>query len=259
MTAESPKKGTVKKKAKKAKKKTAKKKSAKKKGKKKKATTPGVKFVPSPEQRGQVEAMAGLGLTHDEIAIVMEVASSTIEKHFKEELRRGVVLANLKVTKNLFKIATGDTTQAMSAAIFWKKVRSRWHEVQRIIHGFDPGVVTEFVTEVVRILKKTIPDLCPHCKTNINLKAPIVKELKELSARLASTLPAPEIVPINPELAMDKKSPTESKEKATAAAPSSTTRKKGIKITKDNLPALQKLANESSKKTDGKTEPPKDG
>ena len=155
-------------------------------------------YVPSPDDRARVETMSGLGLTTEDMGVIIDVSRHTVEKHFQSEIRKGRVIADLAVTKNLFKIATGDTPQAAPAAMFWKKVRSRWHEVQRVIHGFDPSAMTEFVRQIISATKKTIPDTCPHCKTNLGLRPALAAELKAMSARLISTLPDQEIVPIPP-------------------------------------------------------------
>lgn len=146
-------------------------------------------------QRSQVLAMAGLGLSHDDIASVIGLSADTIERYCRPELRTGKVRANIKVLQNLFRMATGTGKEAATCAIFWTKVNMRWHEVQRIIHGFDPTIVREFVTQIVRALKRALPDTCPHCKTNLSLRGPIVAELKSLSEKLMSGLPEPELVP----------------------------------------------------------------
>ena len=155
-------------------------------------------YVPSPDERAKVEQMSGLGLTTEDMSILLNISRPTVEKHYQQEIRAGRVKADVAVTKNLFKIATGDTAQAAAAAMFWKKVRSRWHEVQRIIHGFDPSVMVEFVRQVISAVKKSIPETCPHCKTNLELRPALAATLKEMSARLVATLPEPEIVPIPP-------------------------------------------------------------
>lgn len=151
---------------------------------------------PTPEQRSQVEAAAGLGYTVSDISTVLGFSEQQLNKHFKEEMRRGVLKADMAVTQNLYKIATGNTPQAVSAAIFWKKVRSRWHEVQRIIHGFDPEIVAGFVKSVVNILRRELPQECPHCHVHLDMPQKISKQLKELSAKMVESLPPSEIVPI---------------------------------------------------------------
>ena len=48
-------------------------------------------FSPSAEQRRSVKAMAGLGMRHQDIAVVLEIAEKTLRKHFRVELARGKV------------------------------------------------------------------------------------------------------------------------------------------------------------------------
>ena len=54
-----------------------------------------------------------------------------MRKHFRDELDRGTVEANVKVAQSLFQMATQGKNVA--AAIFWMKARAGWrekHEVQ---------------------------------------------------------------------------------------------------------------------------------
>jgi hypothetical protein len=50
----------------------------------------------------------------------------TFIKVFSDEIRNGLNLANAKVTQNLFKIATGDSAQAATAAFNWLRCRAGW-------------------------------------------------------------------------------------------------------------------------------------
>jgi hypothetical protein len=86
------------------------------------------KHVPTNEQRKQVEAMAGYGIPETDIARVIDVDPKTLRKNYPNELDLGHVKANAKVADNLFKIATGTGREAVTAAIFWLKVRAGWSE-----------------------------------------------------------------------------------------------------------------------------------
>ena len=83
---------------------------------------------PTAEQRAMVEAMAGYGIPHDDIATVVGIDPKTLRVHYREQLDRGHVVANTKVAANLFKIATGTGREAVTAAIFWLKARAGWSE-----------------------------------------------------------------------------------------------------------------------------------
>jgi hypothetical protein len=84
--------------------------------------------APEPFHRRQVEAMAGYGIPETDIARVLGIDPKTLRKHYREELDTGHVLANAKVAESLFRKATGDHRQAVTAAIFWLKTRAGWKE-----------------------------------------------------------------------------------------------------------------------------------
>jgi len=124
------------------------------------------------------------------------VSDDTLRARFPEELRRGGIKADAAVLTNLYKMATGSGPEAGKTAIFWAKVRRRWHEVQRVIHGYDPEIVTGFVKQVTSILRRELPDSCPHCKTHLGLPKRIAAQLVDISQKLAEKLPPSEIVPM---------------------------------------------------------------
>jgi hypothetical protein len=78
--------------------------------------------------RRNVEALAGYGVPEVEIAGVIGIDPKTLRKHYPKELKFGHVKANAKVAENLFRKATGDGPQSVTAAIFWMKTRARWKE-----------------------------------------------------------------------------------------------------------------------------------
>src|SRR3954471_1324595 len=85
-------------------------------------------FEPTQSQRQTVEAMAGCGVPEADIAVVIGVAPKTLRKHFRSELNTGHIEASAKVAGNLYRIATGSGREAVTAAIFWLKVRAGWRE-----------------------------------------------------------------------------------------------------------------------------------
>ena len=94
--------------------------------------------VPDPLQRRQVEALAGYGVPEAEIAGMMAIDPKTLRKHYRHELDHGHTKANAKVAENLFRKATGEGREAVTAAIFWLKARARWKETTQIDHGGQP-------------------------------------------------------------------------------------------------------------------------
>lgn len=98
------------------------------------------RYKPTDEDRRQVKALVGFGLTIPQIAIVMDKGEATIKRHFKTELRSGKLVANAKVAQSLFKVATeGKGSPQVSAAIFWLKTQGRWSTVERVhVSGLPP-------------------------------------------------------------------------------------------------------------------------
>ena len=82
--------------------------------------------TPDPALRRQVEAMAGYGIPELGIARVIGVDPKTLRKHYRSELDLGHIKANSAVAQSLFKKATGDGPQSVTAAIFWAKTRMGW-------------------------------------------------------------------------------------------------------------------------------------
>ena len=107
-------------------------------------------FDPTDEQRRTVRLMAGFGVPQDAIAAHFEVDAKTLRKHFRRELDRGMVEANVKVAQSLFTMATQGNNVA--AAIFWMKARAGWREKNTLeITGRDgapaplSGVTVAFI------------------------------------------------------------------------------------------------------------------
>ena len=113
---------------------------------------------PDPMLRRQVEAMAGYGVTEAQIAGLIGVDAKTLRKHYRDELDHGHVKANVKVAENLFRKATGEGREAVTAAIFWMKARAQWREVS--LHQHDVAA-HEPVTVIRRIIVQPSADGCP--------------------------------------------------------------------------------------------------
>jgi len=72
--------------------------------------------------------MAGYGVPEIDIARVVGIDPKTLRKHYRDELDTGQVKANAKVAENLYRKATGEGREAVTAAIFWLKTRAGWKE-----------------------------------------------------------------------------------------------------------------------------------
>ena len=90
---------------------------------------------PTDESRRMVESTSGLGLPHEQIAILVGIDDKTLRKYYRTELDLGKAKANGQIAKTLFTKATsGDTT----ALIWWTKTQMRWAEtVKQEITGAD--------------------------------------------------------------------------------------------------------------------------
>jgi hypothetical protein len=104
---------------------------------------------PDPQSRRQVEAMAGYGVPESDIAGVVGVSPKTLRKHYRSELDHGHVKANAKVAENLFRKATGEGREAVTAAIFWLKTRAGWKETSVQEHTGEGTVVFKTILETL--------------------------------------------------------------------------------------------------------------
>ena len=116
----------------------------------------GSPYETSAPLRRQVEAMTGYGLVEKEIARVTGIEIDILRKYYRDELDIGHLKANAKVAESLFRKATGEGREAVTAAIFWLKARARWKETCAIEHGGPNGgpIQTEDMSE--RELARTI-------------------------------------------------------------------------------------------------------
>jgi len=83
-----------------------------------------------PDDRGrrQVEALAAYGVPERDISRVVGVDAKTLRKHYRDELDLGATKATAKVAEFLFRKATTEGPQCVTAAIFWMKTRGGWRE-----------------------------------------------------------------------------------------------------------------------------------
>ncbi len=77
---------------------------------------------PTEEQRAQVEALAGFGVTEKEIGTYIGIDVKTLRKHYRRELDTGHIRTNVEVATNLY----NQTKDNPTAAIFWLKIRAQW-------------------------------------------------------------------------------------------------------------------------------------
>ncbi len=90
------------------------------------------KHEPDEASRATVAGMAGAGITQAAIASAIGLAEPALRKHYRHELDNGGALATAKVAGNLFRMATGEGREAVTAAIFWMKTRAGWREKSEV-------------------------------------------------------------------------------------------------------------------------------
>nr|WP_031257019.1 hypothetical protein [Mesorhizobium sp. L48C026A00] len=74
----------------------------------------------------RVEALAGFGLSTADIACVLATDEQDLKAIYAHELESGAIKANARVAESLYRKATGEGREAVTAAIFWLKTRARW-------------------------------------------------------------------------------------------------------------------------------------
>lgn len=151
--------------------------------------------------RFQVKLLASWGHTQAEIAAALQISQPTLERRLKDEFREGAAKSSSDIEYNLKRIArdisgTYPIADSLRAIIFYCKTKLGYRETQHVIHGFDPVIVTQFVSQVANVIKRLIPECCPHCKTNLGLRPVLGSTLIEMSEKLKQQLPAPENVPM---------------------------------------------------------------
>ena len=111
----------------------------------------GVRLEPTDEQRRLAKAMAGYGVPHEGIAVMLEMDPKTLRKYFSHELERGSIEATAKVGQSLFRMATEGNNVA--AAIFWMKARAGWREKHELVLSTRPAdqlTDAELMDEIAR-------------------------------------------------------------------------------------------------------------
>jgi hypothetical protein len=76
----------------------------------------------------QVEAMAAYGIPEKEIARVLGIDAGVLRSRFADVLDTAQTKANSRVAESLYRKATGEGREVVTAAIFWLKPRAGWKE-----------------------------------------------------------------------------------------------------------------------------------
>ena len=102
--------------------------------------------VPTEDYRSQVQTLAIAGTPQELIARVIGISDETLRKYYRDELDTALVKANAAVARNLYRKATGDGQQAVSAARFWLICRAGWKESAQDINATISGTIDANVT-----------------------------------------------------------------------------------------------------------------
>ena len=98
---------------------------------------------PTEQNRKKVISYARLGITHEEIARVLQIDAKTLRLHYRDELDTAHTIANAAIGGELYRKAMdGDTT----CLIWWTKARMRWSEKRETdTEAPDPITSIEYV------------------------------------------------------------------------------------------------------------------
>ena len=109
-------------------------------------------FVATDAERKQVEALAGVGLPHDQIAALLRdgVCVDVVRDNFAHELKAGKAKASAKIGQTLFNRAIGGETAAL---IWWTKSQMGWKEKRDIDVTSSDGTLTPAVIQLMAVDK----------------------------------------------------------------------------------------------------------
>lgn len=96
-------------------------------------------WQPTEDERRRIRMYAGLGITQEQIAILIGKAVDTLAKYCREDLDVGAAEAKAKVGGAIVKAALNGN---MTAAIFYAKTQMGWKETSVQEHtGKDGGAI----------------------------------------------------------------------------------------------------------------------
>ena len=92
---------------------------------------------PTPETQKTVEAAAGMGLPHEQIATLLGITDKTLRARYKLELKTGKAKANLEIASTTYKEALKGNPTLL---IWWAKTQMGWKgEKQTVELTTPPG------------------------------------------------------------------------------------------------------------------------
>ena len=92
--------------------------------------------------------MTAEGATQPTVTALLSIEAKWLHHHYRDALNVGIGQADATVASNLFRIATGEGSGAVTAAIFRLKTRAGWHEADRGVEAAtDQPTATRWANE----------------------------------------------------------------------------------------------------------------
>jgi hypothetical protein len=116
-------------------------------------------FVPTEQERKQVEMLAGCGVPYVQIAALVRdgIHMETLRAKFPDDLMRGKAKANAAVGRNLFEKAMGGDVACM---IWWTKSQMGWKDTTAIEHtGKNGGPIAVATLDVSKLSIETMEQI----------------------------------------------------------------------------------------------------
>lgn len=84
--------------------------------------------VPDDKTRTMVRMMSALGISEDDMGLILQIDPKTLRKYYAEQLRIGHLEATTKVAAALYSTALKGGREGTQAAIFWLRCRAGWRD-----------------------------------------------------------------------------------------------------------------------------------
>src|SRR5215470_11551250 len=136
-------------------------------------------FQPTDDQRRMVERAVGLGITQERIAALLGISKVTLEKHFREELERGMVSVEYKVGNSLVDQALKGN---VNACALYLSHRAGWKET-KVIENKDSRLEAMSDDEIIKELADRANKLGVKIDVNIGEQHPHALDRNHRSKR----------------------------------------------------------------------------
>ena len=135
-----------------------------------------IPFQATDDQRGQVQALATFGVTHELIAEYIGITRPTLVAHFQAELDKAKIAKEVKVRQFLFEGATGEAidkhgasySACVRAAFFWAKTQMGWREKQDLNHTSEDGSMSPRAVDASTLSDSALEELMRARRTESN-------------------------------------------------------------------------------------------